>query len=207
MKPSIDAQVALQGVLQFSLAFNGERRYLSLDNQEDQRERAMKVLGFNHLSVGAKDLEASMRFYQEVLGLEPIPTYNFGFKTRYLRCGDLQLHIFELQDHIPLYQHFAIDVDDFHVVYERAKALGALDSTAFRNCVNELPDGCVQMYLRDPAGNLIEVDWPDVNTLDRSKIPEMKLLSEFAAQDAEGLRASLYLDRPHMKPSRRGRGG
>jgi hypothetical protein len=28
----------------------------------------------------------------------------------------------------------------------------------------------------------------------------MKLLSEFATQDDEGLKASLYLDRPHMKP-------
>ena len=51
----------------------------------------MKVLGFNHLSVGARNLEESARFYQTVLGMELIPTYNFGFKTKYLRCGDLQL--------------------------------------------------------------------------------------------------------------------
>jgi hypothetical protein len=96
-------------------------------------------------------------------------------------------------------------VDDFHAAYDAAKAMGALDSTAFRNPVNELPDGCVQMYLRDPAGNLIEIDWPDVGTLDRSRIPEMKLLSEFAEQNAEGLAASLYLDRPHLKAARQAR--
>lgn len=159
----------------------------------------MKILGFNHLSVGAKNLEESARFYQSVLKMELIPTYNFGFKTKYLRCGDLQFHLFELEDHVPVYQHFALDVDDFHAAYDAAKAAGALDATTFRNSVNELPDGCVQMYLRDPAGNLIEIDWPDVATLDRSRIPEMKLLSEFATQDDEGLKASLYLDRPHMK--------
>jgi catechol 2,3-dioxygenase-like lactoylglutathione lyase family enzyme len=162
----------------------------------------MKVIGFNHLSVGAKNLEESVRFYQEVLGMELIPTYNFGFKTKYLRCGDLQLHVFELEDHVPVYQHFALDVDDFQGIYDRAKASGVLDAKTFRNAVNELPDGCVQMYLRDPAGNLIEIDWPDVSTLDRSRIPEMKLLSEFAVQDDEGLKASLYLDRPHMKSAR-----
>ena len=151
----------------------------------------MKALGFNHLSIGAKDLDASVRFYQDVLGMELIPTYNFGFKTKYLRCGDLQLHVFELEDHVPVYQHFALDVDDFHGIYERAKARGVLDAKAFRNAVNELPDGCVQMYLRDPTGNLIEIDWPDVSTLDRSRIPEMKLLSEFAAQDDEGLGVAL----------------
>jgi catechol 2,3-dioxygenase-like lactoylglutathione lyase family enzyme len=143
----------------------------------------MKVTGFNHLSVGTRNLDESVKFYESVLGMQTIPSYNFGFKTKYLRCGDLQLHLFELEDQVPLYQHFALD--------------------AFRNPVNELPDGCVQMYLRDPSGNLIEIDWPDVNTLDRSRIPEMKLLTEFAEQDQEGLAASLYLDRPHMKAKRR----
>lgn len=163
----------------------------------------MKVTGFNHLSIGSKNLAESVKFYETVLGMETIPSYNFGFKTKYLRCGELQLHIFELEDQVPRYQHFAVDVDDFHAAYDAAKAIGALDSTAFRNSVNELPDGCVQMYLRDPDGNLIEIDWPNVETLDRSRIPEMKLLTEFAEQDSEGLAASLYLDRPHMKTPRR----
>jgi hypothetical protein len=30
------------------------------------------------------------------------------------------------------------------------------------------------MYLRDPAGNLVEVNWPDVTTLDRDLIPEIQ---------------------------------
>jgi catechol 2,3-dioxygenase-like lactoylglutathione lyase family enzyme len=162
----------------------------------------MKVTGFNHLSIGTKNLAESVKFYETVLGMQTIPSYNFGFKTKYLRCGDLQLHIFELEDQVPFYQHFAVDVDDFHAAYDAAKAMGALDSTAFRNPVNELPDGCVQMYLRDPAGNLIEIDWPDVGTLDRARIPEMKLLTEFAEQNEEGLAASLYLDRPHLKTAR-----
>jgi len=38
-----------------------------------------------------------------------------------------------------------------------------------------------------------------VSTGARSRIPEMKLLTEFAEQDDEGLAASLYLDRPHLK--------
>ena len=39
--------------------------------------------------------------------------------------------------------------------------------------VRELPDGAVQMYLRDPAGNLVEINWPDVTTLDRSVVPDI----------------------------------
>ena len=57
------------------------------------------------------------------------------------------------------------------------------------------------MYLRDPGGNLLEVDWPDVNTLDTSRIPELRKLSEFAEQKGDALNASLYLDRPDFWPS------
>jgi hypothetical protein len=37
-----------------------------------------------------------------------------------------------------------------------------------------LPCGAVQMCLRDPAGNLVEVNWPDATTLDRDLIPEIQ---------------------------------
>ena len=87
----------------------------------------MRVTGFNHLSIGTKNLAESVKFYETVLGMQTIPSYNFGFKTKYLRCGDLQLHIFELEDHVPVYQHFAVDVDDFHAAYDAAKAMGALE--------------------------------------------------------------------------------
>ena len=164
----------------------------------------MRATGLNHLSIGTSDLDASLRFYEEVLGMERIPTYNFGFRTQYLRLGDLQLHVFELEDHVPMFQHFAIDVDDFHAVHDKAKALGMLDGETFRNAVNELPDGSVQMYLRDPGGNLLEIDWPDVSTLDRAKIPELKRLADFAPQEGEALQASLYLDRPHLRSGKKG---
>jgi catechol 2,3-dioxygenase-like lactoylglutathione lyase family enzyme len=162
----------------------------------------MRTLGFNHLSVGSTDMETCAKFNETVFGMERIPNYNVGFETIDLRCGDLQLHVFEQTDHIPKFQHFALDVDDFHAVYEAAKKRGALDMVTFRNAINELPDGCVQMYLRDPGGNLVEIDWPDVMTLDRSRIPEMKNLAQFAEQTGDALAASLYLDRPHMKPRR-----
>ena len=95
----------------------------------------MKVTGFNHLSIGTKNLAESVKFYETVLGMQTIPSYNFGFKTKYLRCGDLQLHIFELEDQVPFYQHFAVDVDDFHAAYDAAKAMRALDSTALNDAV------------------------------------------------------------------------
>ena len=48
--------------------------------------------------------------------------------------------------------------------------------------------------------NPIEIDWPDVETLDRSRISEVKLLSEFAEQSEErSIPCYLLLKRCHSQ--------
>jgi len=158
-----------------------------------------KVAGLNHVSVVAHDLEESVAFYTEIFGMERIPTYTFAFPVQYLRLGDLQLHLFERDADAPAFHHIGIDVDDFEEAYRKARELEILEKESFFSDMYELPDGSVQMYVRDPAGNLVEIDWPDVSTLDRSRIPELRKLSEFAAQEGSALSASLYFDRPHFK--------
>ena len=155
----------------------------------------MRATGFNHVSIHADDLERSVRFYEDVFGLERIPTYSFAFPVQYFRLGDLQLHIFERDAPAPAFHHIGINVDDFEQAYERAKELGILERESFFEDMYELPDGSVQMYIRDPAGNLVEIDWPDVSTLDRSRLPELKRLDESVPQTGDALRATLYLDR------------
>jgi catechol 2,3-dioxygenase-like lactoylglutathione lyase family enzyme len=155
----------------------------------------VRATGFNHVSIHARDLGESTRFYVEVLGMEPIPTYNFAFPVQYLRLGDLQLHLFERDTDAPLYHHTGINVDDFEATYLRAKELGILERESFFEDMYELPDGSVQMYLRDPAGNLVEIDWPDVTTLDRSVLGEIKKLGDSVPQTGDALRATLYLER------------
>src|ERR1700738_1428993 len=113
----------------------------------------MRAIRFNHVSISAPDVEASARFYEEVFEMERIPSYTFAFPTRYLRLGDQQLHIFQRDTDAPSYHHVGIDVDDFVVVYERARRLAILDRDAFFSDMYELPDGSVQMYLRDPGQN------------------------------------------------------
>jgi catechol 2,3-dioxygenase-like lactoylglutathione lyase family enzyme len=157
------------------------------------RIRAMAALGFNHVSINAINLDESVRFYEDLLGMEKIPTYDFAFPTQYMRLGALQLHIFERPATAPEFHHIAITVDDLESVYLRAKEIGALDSEAFFSPIYELPDGGVQLYLRDPAGNLVELDWPDVDTLDRSVFDELPKLADAVPQSAEGLESTLFL--------------
>jgi catechol 2,3-dioxygenase-like lactoylglutathione lyase family enzyme len=42
----------------------------------------MKVTGFNHLSIGTRNLAETVKFYETVLGMQTIPSHNFGFKTK-----------------------------------------------------------------------------------------------------------------------------
>ncbi|HKY24395.1 MAG TPA: VOC family protein [Gaiella sp.] len=140
------------------------------------------AVGLNHVSVVARDLEESIRFYVDVLGLETLPTPDFGFPVQWLKSGDLQVHLFERPDDPPTYAHFAFTVDDVVGVYERARSLGILDTT-FGYSIAELPGGEAQLYVRDPAGNLLELDHPD-GAAARERIDEMIVLAERRPQPA-----------------------
>jgi len=55
-----------------------------------------------------------------------------------------------------------------------------------------------RLPLRDPAGNLIEIDWADVTTLDCSRLPELKRLADSVPQTGDALRATLYLQKAEL---------
>ena len=152
----------------------------------------MRATRFNHVSISAVDMDESLRFYTEIFGMERIPSPDFSGHVEWLRLGDQQLHLFKDGSAAPERHHLALDVDDFEGVYHKAKALGLLDETAWGWKLRSHPTGWVQMYLRDPAGNLVEVDWPDVGTLDRSVVTDLTELD--APQVGEQLTATLYLE-------------
>ena len=163
----------------------------------------MRATRFNHVSIHAVDMEASLRFYIEVFGMERIPSPTFRHHVEWLRLGDQQLHLFLRETPAPPVHHIALDVDDFEAAYLKPKELSALEGNAWDATVRELPDGAVQMYLRDPAGNLVEIDWPDVSTLDRSIVSELRRLDDEVPQTGEALRATLY----HALPAELHRAG
>jgi hypothetical protein len=45
------------------------------------------------------------------------------------------------------------------------------------------------------AGNLVEVDWPDVSTLDRSVVTDIRKLADDVPQTGAAQSATLFLDR------------
>ena len=144
------------------------------------------------MSVQAVDLDESARFYEQVFGMERIPTAKFQGPVLWLKVGTQQLHLFERAADAPRFHHFALDVDDFEAVFSRVKDLGLLDSDTHGAALREHPTGWVQMYIRDPAGNLVEIDWPDVNTLDRSVVDDIRRLDDDVPQTGESATATLY---------------
>jgi lactoylglutathione lyase len=154
---------------------------------------AVGALRVNHVSIHANDLEESARFYEELFGMRRVPTATFEAPVLWLALGDQQLHLFERDDvEAPRAHHVAIDVDDFEAVYREAKRRGILDGTTWAERARYHPAGWVQMYIRDPAGNLVEIDCPDLSAYDPEVFgDDLRRLGDDIEQSPENLRARL----------------
>lgn len=152
----------------------------------------MPAMVLNHVSVSARNLETSTRFYEDLLGMERIPTPNFGGNVQWLRLGTQQLHLAERDWRPGPYNHFGVTVDDFPSVYYKAKALGIFENRMQGYHLCELPDGKVQLYLHDPAGNVLEVNHPDVTTLPDDIKADLTRLVDAYPQSEQNRKARLY---------------
>jgi catechol 2,3-dioxygenase-like lactoylglutathione lyase family enzyme len=147
----------------------------------------------NHVSVNALDLQESVDFYVDLLGAEPIATPNFGIPVQWLALGRTQLHLFERDIRPTSHHHFGITVDDLERVYRAAERRDAFDDEAFKNRLVELPGDVVQLYLRDPAGNLVEIDADGVDRLPDDMRALLKQLWDFNAHTDEQMSARLFV--------------
>ena len=150
-------------------------------------------LRINHVSVNAVDLQTSIDFYVDLLGAEPIATPNFGLPVQWLALGRTQLHLFERDLTPTSHHHFGITVDDLEPVYRAAEKRDAFDDVAFKNRLVELPGDVVQLYLRDPAGNLVEVDMKGVDRLPEDMRSRLQQLWDFNDHTEEQMSARLFV--------------
>ena len=147
----------------------------------------------NHVSINARDLQESVDFYAELLGAEPIATPNFGIPVQWMALGRTQLHLFERDLKPTSHHHLGITVDDLEPVYRAAERRGAFDDEAFKNRLVELPGDVIQLYVRDPAGNLVEIDQKGADRLPEDLRARVKGLWDFNPQDDEQMTARLFV--------------
>lgn len=116
-----------------------------------------KAVKINHVTLIVDNLEKAGAFYEQELGLEPLPAFHFDYPVMFFKFNDQQqLHISEWEDRTSFRGHICVQVDDFNSIFFRMKALNAIDVNPWGK-VRKLPDGAMQMFVRDPAGNLVEI--------------------------------------------------
>src|SRR3954452_9811360 len=147
----------------------------------------------NHVSVNALSLDESVEFYVDLIDAEVIPAPNFGVPVQWLAIGRTQLHLFERDLKPTSHHHLGITVDDLEPVYRAADRRNAFDDEAFRNRLVELPGDVVQLYIRDPAGNLVEIDSSGVDRLPEDLRARLKRLWDCNAHTEEQMRARLFV--------------
>ncbi|MEL6276900.1 MAG: VOC family protein [Bacteroidota bacterium] len=116
-----------------------------------------RAININHVALIVDQLETAAAFYENELGLEVIPAFMFDYPTAFFKINDThQLHLTEWEDEYSFRGHICLLVDDFNAVFWRMKALGVIDIKPWGK-VRQLPDGAMQLFVRDPAGNLVEI--------------------------------------------------
>lgn len=115
------------------------------------------AIAVDHVSFMADDLDASLAFYVDLLGCEPIPRPDFGFRGAWLQLGTAQVHLIENAKSSSrdgkgpsgFANHVAFSVPDYDETLAELRRKGLE--------VREGGNGIRQMFVHDPAGNVIEL--------------------------------------------------
>ena len=117
------------------------------------------MFAFNHFNFNVTDLERSIAFYHDALGLEPVrrkEAADGSFILTFLGDGktEFQLELTWLRDHPQKYDlgecefHLAFRADDYDAMYEKHKAMGCI---CFENPAMGI------YFIEDPDGYWIEI--------------------------------------------------
>lgn len=116
----------------------------------------MQVTGVHHVSLNVTDLDRSLAFWVDTIGLRPVDRPDLGFAGSWLAAGDQQLHLLAI-GRVPADtgQHFAVAVDDLDAAVGELRASGVAVSDPVA-----LPTGARQCFCHDPDGNRLELHEP-----------------------------------------------
>lgn len=130
--------------------------------EQDELKPAL-TMTLDHVALHVADVEASVRFYTEALGLKEIPSRFRG--RRWVGIGEnAAIHIAGGRK-IPIKDdddvHFAIAMDSLDPIMARLKAHGVIwvgsDDKPYGVSSSRL-DGVHQIYFKDPDGYWVEIN-------------------------------------------------
>jgi len=116
------------------------------------------ILSLNHASFIVADLDISLVFYRDVLGLQQVERPDLGFPGAWFQLGAQQIHLLELENPDPITGRPAHGGRDRHV------ALNALALKPVQDALNKAGivytmsiSGRRALFCRDPDGNTVEI--------------------------------------------------
>jgi catechol 2,3-dioxygenase-like lactoylglutathione lyase family enzyme len=117
----------------------------------------VQPVGIHHVAICVDDADAAKAFYCDVLGFTTVTTRPAEFGPgHWLDAGGQQVHLMEVAEAPKNPGHFALRVADVDAAVEEIRAAGVR--------VDPIPHTAgagKQAFLRDPAGNVIELNQPD----------------------------------------------
>lgn len=115
------------------------------------------VRTLHHINILVDDLDAGVAFYHGMVGLALDDTPDHDFPSQFFRFADgAQIHMNEFKEVRPFRAHFCIVVDDFNAVFHRMAGAGLIDIEPWGK-VRRIASGAMQMFVRDPSDNLVEI--------------------------------------------------
>ena len=130
----------------------------------------MPELMLHHVSLVVTDLERSLAFYRDVIGLQQMERPPIPVPGIWLACGDRQIHLilytpgtFRSKPIDIADAHFAFRTDDFDGYVDKLKSRGfdenAAEDDPKRMFINlKSAAGFKQVYLLDPDRNIVEIN-------------------------------------------------
>ncbi|MDR5591935.1 VOC family protein [Christiangramia sp. SM2212] len=117
----------------------------------------------DHDAILVKDLDASAKFYSEILGLKEIPNGGLPDHIRWFELAEkVQIHLIESEDVPEKHKgvHMALNTSKLSELMEflKSEKVPFENWTGEKETTNTRPDGIKQIYLQDPDGYWIEIN-------------------------------------------------
>jgi catechol 2,3-dioxygenase-like lactoylglutathione lyase family enzyme len=119
----------------------------------------MAVSSMNHFTILTDDVERTIRFYDELLGLRPGPRPDFDFPGAWLYAGDAAiLHVVggkpKAELRAGVIDHMAFTGHDLPATLKALAARGIQHT-----CRRQVSSGTWQVFFHDPNGAKVELDF------------------------------------------------
>ena len=128
----------------------------------------MGLLALDHVNIRTAQLDAMVRFYEDVVGLKQGERPPFSVGGSWLYCGARPVvHLIEVAEgtawSVGALEHYAFEAEGLREFVDHLQAVG----TAYE--VAPVPGtGVRQVHLHDPDGNHLHIDFPPSEATDEA---------------------------------------